>query len=168
MARVSVPLEKRETRSVSIAGEVPGVGDDTARILVWTVLPASGSSSSLDAVASVARALAPRRVPFVFVAFDPTGDTAANRKQVIDALGQRRVGLVLVLVDLTGNALQFTTPNGDLIPALDLYADRAGAKHALTRSTSSADGLGDVRDDAAALIGYLAGRSALGAEELPR
>jgi hypothetical protein len=188
-ARVSVPLEKKETLSSSIAGEVSGVADDASRALIWTVLPAGGgSSSSIDAMTSLARVFAPRRVPFLFVAFDPSGETNANRKLVIDALGARRIGLVLVLLDLNGNALQFTTPNGDLIPAFDLYADRAGSRHVLTRSTLGPTALGDIaplpsvrtvvirgsgasgdlRGDAAALIGYVAGRYALGAEELPR
>jgi hypothetical protein len=77
---------------------------------------------------------------------------------------------------------------GDLIPALDLYAAKASARHELTRSTASAAAAsefaplmefktvvvrgngasGDLRADAAALVGYLAGRLALGAEELPR
>jgi hypothetical protein len=93
-----------------------------------------------------------------------------------------------VLDQLDGSALKFTTANGELIPALDLYAERAGARHDVTRTTASAavvsdiaplldvktvvvsgnGGSGDLRGDAAALVGYLAGRLALGAEELPR
>jgi hypothetical protein len=188
-ARVAVPLEKRETRSSSVAGEVQGVGEDVGRVLVWTALPANGGSSpSVDTLISLAQALAPRRVPFIFVAFDPSGDASANRKLVIETLGARRVALVVVLSDLHGDALQFATPNGDLIPAFDLYAERAGARHVLTRTTSPLTALGDVmpiplvrtvlirgsgesgdlRGDAATLIGYVAGRYALGAEEVPR
>ena len=188
-ARVAVPLEKTETHSSSVVGEVQGAPNDQGRVIVWTTLPeGGGSSSSIDALASLARTLAPRRVPFIFVAFDPSGDAGANRKLVLEALGTRRVGLVLVLLDLRGEALQFATPNGDLIPAFDLYAERAGARHVLTRSTSGLTAIGDalpipllrtvlirgggedgdLRGDAGALIGYVAGRYALGAEELRR
>jgi hypothetical protein len=82
--------------------------------------------------------------------------------------------------------LRFTTANGELIPALDLYADKAGALFETTRQTAgigevldplpgiktiviSARGdPGDARPDVTAVIGYLAGRLALGAPELPR
>ena len=102
--------------------------------------------------------------------------------------GDRRIALVLVLDRLDGGALRVTTPNGDLILALDHYADRAGARHEVTRTTtppsampdsvpfidlktvvlSGTGGDGDLRPDAAAFVGYLAGRLALGAEEVPR
>jgi hypothetical protein len=71
---------------------------------------------------------------------------------------------------------------------MDHYAEKAGARYEVTRTTPMASALadiapffdvktvlvtgsggdGDVRPDAAALVGYLAGRLALGAEELPR
>jgi hypothetical protein len=93
-----------------------------------------------------------------------------------------------VLGNLTGNALKFTTPYGDLIPAIDRYATQAGARSIVTQSTApltaldgiapyvdlrsvlvdSAGGTGDLRPDAAAFVGYLAGRLSLGAEELPK
>jgi hypothetical protein len=75
-----------------------------------------------------------------------------------------------------------------LILALDQYADISGAPHAITRNTATVLALGesaplpgvrtvlisghgdqgDLSKDAAAVIGYLAGRLSLGAEELPR
>jgi hypothetical protein len=73
-----------------------------------------------------------------------------------------------------------------LIPAFDLYADKAGAPYRTTRLTYSVDQVGsplpdlktvvigssgtgtDARADTAALIGYLAGRLALGAPDLGR
>jgi hypothetical protein len=135
-------------------------------------------------LAAVAHIAAARRAPFTFVEFDPQGDTAAVR----EALADRRVALVLVLGLLDGSALRFETANGDLIPAFDRYADDAGARHEVTRSTASAErmarlaplpgsktvfisgtgGDGDVTTDAAALLGYLAGRLELGAPEVPR
>jgi hypothetical protein len=95
---------------------------------------------------------------------------------------------VVVIDDLDGEALRFTTANGDLIPAFDLYADKADARHVTTTATAPIGGLPDVvpfidqrtvvmsgsggasdlRPDAVAVIGYLAGRIALGAEELRR
>jgi hypothetical protein len=124
----------------------------------------------------------------VFVDFDPAVDPKANAKAVAAALEDRRISLVIVLDKLDGNALKFTTANGELIPALDMYADKAAARHELTRTTATATavsdiaplldyktvvvsgngGAGDLRPDAAAFVGYLAGRLALGAEELPR
>lgn len=115
-------------------------------------------------------------------------DSKANARAVADVLRDRRIALVVVLERLDGTALRFTTANGELIPALDLYAEKAAARHEVTRTTASATvvsevaplielktvvvtstgGKGDLRADAAALVGYLAGRLALGAEELPQ
>jgi hypothetical protein len=95
---------------------------------------------------------------------------------------------VIALDRLDGPSLRFTTPHDDLTPALDLYAEKAGARYQSTPSTPSiasiaavapffdiktvvvdgSRGDGDVRADAAAVLGYLAGRLAHGAEELPR
>jgi hypothetical protein len=135
-----------------------------------------------DVLATLARLSTARHSPFVFIDFDPSADTRAVR----DALKDRRVVLVLVLDGLGGGPLRFKTANGDLIPALDLYAQKAGARYETTRATagsgetaepfpgaktvviSAGSGPGDSRADAAAVIAYLAGRLALGAPELPR
>jgi hypothetical protein len=142
----------------------------------------------MDVVAALGRSLGARRVPFIFVEFDPTLDPDANARAVGDVLKDRRIVLVLVLDRLDGLNLRFTTPYGDLIPALDLYAERAGARYQRTAETAGigsidevapffnvktvlidgSRGDGDPRADAAAVVGYLAGRLALGAEELPR
>ena len=122
--------------------------------------------------------------------FDPTLDPNANAAQIAAALGSREVALIIVLDGLSGSALRFSSPFGDLIPAVDLYADRAGARHLVTRATTRIDdwvwpgsgaypdtravlaqGSGaadDLRADAASLIAYIAGRYILGAEELRR
>ena len=97
---------------------------------------------------------------------------------------------LVVLDGLDGSALRFNSPFGDLIPAIGLYARRAGARSVITRFTTKIDGwawpgsfaypdtravlvqasggTGDLRPDATALLGYLAGRYSLGTEELRR
>ena len=187
-ARVEVPLERQSASVTSLVGEVRDVPDDAGRIVVWAVRRPTATNPAGTVVAAVSRALGNRRVPLVFVDFDPAVDPKANADAIREALGDRRITLLLVLDFLDGTALQFTTPHGDLIPALDLYADKAGARHEPTRTTAGPSALGDlapffdvktvlvsgngrfgdVRADAAALIGYLAGRLALGAEEVPR
>jgi hypothetical protein len=135
-----------------------------------------------DVLAALARFAVARHAPFVFVDFDDRSDSRAVR----DALKERRIVLVLDLDLFRGGVLRFKTANGDLIPAFDLYAEKAGAHYQTTRQTASsgevleplpgiktvvisADGdPGDARPDVTAVIGYLAGRLALGAPELPR
>jgi hypothetical protein len=94
-----------------------------------------------------------------------------------------------VLDDLEGDRLRFETIYGDLIPMFDEYASRSGARAAITRGSAGSDwswpGMeafprsratvvratgneGDVRPDVAGLLGYIAGRDALGAPELRR
>ena len=183
-ARVAVPLREDTVTVQSLIGEVPDVPATTGRVVIWA--PRNLETTALDparaeVLASVARLASARHAPFVFVDFDTHADTQAVR----DVLKDRRVVLVLVLEEFKGGVLHFTTANGDLIPAIDLYAQKAGAQYEVTRQTAvlqlvgapfpgvktvaiSADGPGDARADAAALIGYLAGRLALGAPELPR
>ena len=181
-ARVAVPLRAEELRVESHIAEVPVMSADAPRIVVWA--PRRVDATALDParaeiLASVARLAAARGAPFIFVDFDTRADTQAVR----DALRDRRIGLVLVLNELQGGVLRFTTANGDLIPAIDLYAEQAGARYEPTRRTATpqlvgaplpgvrtiaitAEGSGDARAGAAALIGYLAGRLVLGAPEL--
>ncbi|MDP9251949.1 MAG: ABC transporter permease subunit [Chloroflexota bacterium] len=188
-ARVEVPLARERALVTSYVGEVADAPDDRGRVLIWSARGANGADApTRDVIAALARALADRRVPLVFVDFDPAVTPRANANAIVEALKDRRIALVVVLDQLSGSALRFTTANGELIPALDLYADKAAARHEVTRTTASAavvsdiaplpevktvvisgnGGEGDLRSDAAALVGYLAGRLALGAEELPR
>jgi peptide/nickel transport system permease protein len=187
-ARVDVPLTRQTAVVTSLVGEVGGVAADAGRVLVWAVREPGSAGTGRDVVAALARTLNIRRAPFIFVDFDPSVDAHANARGIIDVLKDRRISLVVVLDKLEGGALRFTTPHGDLIPAFDLYAEKAGARHEVTRTTapitslsgvaplvevktvlvSGDGGAGDLRADAAALLGYLAGRLALGAEELPR
>lgn len=186
-ARVEIPLEHRSGAVTSYVGESPGVPADAGRVLLW-VERKPGSENARDVLVAGARALGPRHAPFIFVEFDPAVDAIANRRAVREALKDRRITLVIVLDRIQGSALKFTTPYGDLIPALDHYAAVSGARHEVTRTTArmgsiedvtpfpdirtvlitGAGGSGDLRPDAAAVVGYLAGRLALGAEELRR
>ncbi len=186
-ARIAVPLKLRSASTTSYLGEVSGAPEDAARVLVWGIRKPD-TQASVEVVSAVGRALSDRQVPFILVSFDPTVDAAANARFVRQALGDRTIGLVLVVNDLEGSALRFTTPNGELIQALDLYAKRTGAPFRPTLETArpadlvglapfpdvrtvvlGADGeQGDLRGEVAALIGYIAGRWALGAPELPR
>jgi hypothetical protein len=187
-ARVEIPTERRTASASSLVAQVKGAPTDAARILVWNIHRPGVQHPGEEVLAALGRSLAARRVPVVFVNFDTSLDPAANAKMIEEVLKGKRIGLVLVLDHLDGPALRFTTPHGDLIPALDLYADKAGARHQVTRVTPTEAALaevapfagiktvlidgsrgdGDARPDAAALLGYLAGRLSLGAEELPR
>jgi peptide/nickel transport system permease protein len=187
-ARVAVPLQRQTASVTSHVAEVGEVPDSAPRIVVWGIDRPGAPHPAADVLAALGRTLAQRRVPVVFVDFDPTIDPAANARVVGEVLTQRRVALVLVLDRLDGPTLRFTTPYGDLIPALDRYASDVGARYEHTIETArlaaidevapffdvrtvligGSRGDGDPRADAAAVIGYLAGRLALGAEELPR
>lgn len=188
IARVEVPMERRTAAVTSHVAQVKGAPADAARVVVWNIRRPGVQHPGEEVLAAVARSVAARGVPMVFVNFDPDLDPVANAKTIEEALKGQRIGLVIVLDHLDGPSLRFTTPHGDLIPALDLYADKAGARHEVTRATASEAALaevapffgiktvlidgsrgdGDARPEAAALVGYLAGRLALGAEELPR
>jgi hypothetical protein len=181
-ARVEVPL-RRETASIaSYVGEIPAAAGASS-VLLWS---RRTSEAQADVLSAIAMSLGRRSVPFTFVDFDPALDPVGNAKVVTDVLKERPISLVIVLDRLEGKALQFKTVHGDLIPAFDLYAEKAGTRYRRTVQTAQLGewigiapipeirtmlvqgdgGSGDVRGDAAALIGYLAGRLALGAEEL--
>jgi peptide/nickel transport system permease protein len=184
-ARIEVPLRPDTVRVPSLIGEVPDVADEAGRVVVFAARTLGSSELEPEraaVLATMARFAAARRVPFIFVDLDPQADARAVR----DAVGHRRVVLVIVIDELDGSVLRFETVNGDLIPAFDLYAQKAGARSEVTRRTAvptqvlepfpgvktvainAEDVAGDVRADAVAVIAYLAGRLALGAPELPR
>jgi hypothetical protein len=186
-AHIEVPVERRTATSTSFVGEVRNAPTGAPRVLVWANR-GTGSGDARDVLLALARSLEDRSVPFILVDFDPSIDAKGNVSRVAAALAGRRVALVVVLDKLKGTALRFTTANGDLIPAMDLYAEKAGARHVATITTATlsevagaaplvdvrtvivqGDGqAGDLRPDAASFLGYLAGRVALSAEELPR
>lgn len=188
LARVSVPLERRIVSIANPVAETPKAAESAPRIVVWGVRRPDAAHPPVDVLAALGRLVGNTRLPFVFVDFDPAPDPALNAKIIEEALAGRPLGLVVVLDRLDGALLQFTTTNGDLIPAFDLYARRAGVSAQPTLRTArpgELDGIApffdvrtvlitgtvgdaDARPAAAALIGYLAGRLALGAEELPQ
>lgn len=190
IAHIEVPVARQSAHVSSIVGEVADLDPATPRMVVWCVRHADAGNACSDVASALAREVSGRRVPFVFVDFDPSIDPNANALAVAEILRSRRIGLMVVIDGLDGSALKFTTPFGDLVAAFDLYADRAGARYMTTRGTLKIDfwewpgsrayaetravlvqptgPSGDLRPDAAALLGYVAGRYAAGAEELVR
>ncbi len=187
-AHIELPVERVSVNPRSLVGATGAA----PRVLVWAVTPGTRLSSGpvLDALAASIRALADRTGEEVaFVVFDRAADPLGNARQVADLLGRTRWDLIIVLDDLEGERLRFSTISSDLIPAFDEYAQRSGARAQLTRGSVGDDftwpgiqafpksrsvvvtgsgGAGDLRADAAALLGYIAGRDALGAPELRR
>jgi hypothetical protein len=188
--RIAVPLQRANAHVRSVLGAVADPPAGAGTILVWAVRHPGEPHPSADVLAAVSTRLGGSHLPFVLVDFDPAVDANVNARSVADALGGRRLALILVLDGLDGSALRFATPFGELVPAIDLYADRAGVAHRVTRTTeditrwswpgigpfvdtktiviSGDGGSGDLRSDVAALVAQIAGRYALGAEELPR
>jgi peptide/nickel transport system permease protein len=189
-AHVELPIARVSATPRSLIGVTPGA---PSRILIWAVMPATRGSSAptTDALAATVRSLAGRPgAALAVVAFDRTADPLGNARAVADVLGRTQWDLIVVLDDLDGDRLRFQTIFGDLIPMFDEYAKRSGARAAITRSISNPEGSswlgmqafpksrwtvvratgdgGDLRADAAALLGYIAGRDALGAPELRR
>ena len=166
---------------------------EPSRVLIWAVMPATRGDSrpAADALAAFVRSLAGRTgAGLAIVAFDRTGDPLGNARVIADLLGRDRWDTIVVLDDIDGERLRFQTPYGDLIPMFDEYAKRTGSRAAITRSISTPENVawlgmeafprsrwtvlgatgasGDLRGEAAALLGYVAGRDALGAPELRR
>jgi peptide/nickel transport system permease protein len=188
-AHVELPVARVTATPKSLVGVTPG---EPSRVLIWAVLPATrgGSGPATDALAAMIRSLADRTgAGLTVVAFDRNVDAVGNARAIADLLGRTRWDTIVVLDDLEGERLRFDTIYGDLIPMFDEYATRSGARAAITRGISRpqdwswpgmeafpksramivrATGAGDVRTDVAALLGYIAGRDALGAPELRR
>lgn len=189
-AHVEVPVSRVAATPRSLVGVTPG---EPSRVLIWAVMPATRGSSrpATDALAAFVRSLAGRGgAGIAVVAFDRTADTIGSARAIADLLGRTRWDTIVVLDDLEGDRLRFDTIYGDLIPMFDEYASRSGARAAITRGPARSDSwtwpgmeafpksratvvratgeTGDVRPDVAALLGYVAGRDALGAPELRR
>ena len=185
VAQISVPVREVRTTITSLVREVPGIAAQTPRVVVWAARTIEGEpldNARADAMAALANLAVARHAPFIFVDFDPRADSQA----VAEALRAHPILVVLVLDRLDRSTLTFTTANGDLIPAFDLYAEEAGARHQVTRHTATAEAMpaalpgektvligsvgdaGDARPDLVAVVGYLAGRLAQGAPELAR
>jgi peptide/nickel transport system permease protein len=182
-ARLEVPVRADVSTATSLVAETPGLALDDGRIVVWSPANLSDTSTELarrDVLLSLARFAAARHLPFAFVWYDPRLGPDEIRRFLYD----RRVLLVAVLDDVERTTFRFTTANGDLIPAFDLYAENAGLKHDITRKSVPVDFVGaplpelktivittygekrDARADFLALLGYAAGRRTLGAPEL--
>jgi peptide/nickel transport system permease protein len=173
---------------------VARTSDSDPGILIWAVMPATRGSSApgLDALAAMVETLKGHTgAAFTVVAFDRRYDALGSARALASALGKNSWDLIVVLDDLEGERLRFDTVYGDLIPMFDLYAARAGARAVITRGITfpvdewtwpgreafpksrsmivrATGAPGDVRPGVAALLGYIAGRAALGAPELHR
>jgi len=191
LAHIELPVARV---SETLRNLVARTSDDDPGVLIWALMPATRGSSgpAFDALAAVVRILKERQsAAFTIVAFDRRFDALGNARAIATALGKNSWDLIVVLDDLEGERLRFDTVYGDLIPMFDLYAARAGARAAITRSITmpvdewtwpgreafpksramivrATGAAGDVRPDVAALLGYIAGRDALGAPELHR
>jgi peptide/nickel transport system permease protein len=189
-AQVELPIARVSATPRSLVAATPG---EPSRVLIWAISPATRGSSrpATDGLAAMVRSLAGRSgMGLTVVAFDRTADPLGNARQIAEVLGRTQWDMIVVLDDLEGTRLRFQTIYGDLIPMFDEYAKRSGARAAITRSISNpeasswlgmeafpksrwtvvrATGEGDdTRGDVAALLGYIAGRDALGAPELRR
>jgi peptide/nickel transport system permease protein len=189
-AHIDLPVARVKATPRSLVGVTRG---EQPRVLIWLVMPATRGSArpATDALAAFIRSLAGRTgVGLALAAFDRTADPIGNARAIADLLGRTRWDTIVVLDDLEGDRLRFDTIYGDLIPMFDEYASRSGARAAITRGASRSDSWswpgmeafprsrativratgegGDVRPDVAALLGYIAGRDALGAPELRR
>jgi peptide/nickel transport system permease protein len=200
-AHVELPIASVTAASHSLVAETPASAG-THRLVIWAVAPsaATGSRSAADVLSALVRALAGREgPPLAFVLFDPRGDPAANAKAVRAVLGSTPIDDVVAIESLGGTSLRFSTVYADLVPAIDDYAARVGARATRTAGSLNpatpatgdlmrAAGLtpftddhwllisgqgpvtddGELRKDAAAVVGYVVARYAERAAELVR
>ncbi|HSW95985.1 MAG TPA: ABC transporter permease subunit [Patescibacteria group bacterium] len=194
-------LPERAHLELSIAA-VTAASAGVHRLVIWAVAPsaATGSRSAADVLSALVRALAGRvPPPLAFVLFDPRGDPAANAKAVRAVLGSTPIDDVVTIESLGGTSLRFATVYADLVPAIDDYAARVGARAARTARVLDPAALatgdlmrsagltpftddhwlvisgqgpvtddGELREDAAAVVGYIVARYAERAPELIR
>lgn len=128
-AHVELPIAPVASSSHSLVALTPAPAG-AHRLVIWAVAPslATGSRSASDALSALVRALAGAAMPpLAFVVFDPRGDPVANAKAVRAMLGTIPIDDVLAIESLDGSRLRFATVYGDLVPAIDDYAARAGA-----------------------------------------
>jgi len=128
-AHVELPIAPVSTSSHSLVALTP-VAAGVHRLVIWAVAPsrATGSRSAADALSALVRALAGRPTPpLAFVVFDPRGDPLANAKAVRAVMGSTVIDDVFAIESLGGTRLRFSTTYADLVPAIDVYAERVGA-----------------------------------------
>jgi len=200
-AHVELPIAAVSSASHSLVALTPASAG-THRLVIWAVAPsaATGSRSAADVLSALVRALAGRDAPpLAFVLFDPRGDPAANAKAVRAVLGSTPIDDVVAIESLGGTSLRFSTVYADLVPAIDDYAERVGARAARTARVldPAAPATGDLmrsagltpftddhwllisgqgpvtddgglREDAAAVVGYIVARYGEHAAELVR
>ncbi len=128
-ARLELPIAPVSTSSHSLVALTPAPAG-VHRLIIWAVAPSrvTGSRSAADALSALVRVLVGRPTPpLAFVIFDPRGDPVANAKAVRAALGSTVIDDVFAIESLGGTRLRFSTTYGDLVPAIDVYAERVGA-----------------------------------------
>jgi hypothetical protein len=128
-AHVELPIAPVASSSHSVVALTPAPAG-AHRLVIWAVAPSlsTGSRSAADALSALVRALTGRALPpLAFVVFDPRGDPVANAKAVRATLGTIAIDDVFAIDSLAGSGLRFATVYGDLVPAIDDYAARAGA-----------------------------------------
>jgi hypothetical protein len=133
-AHLELPIAPVASSSHSLVALTPAPAG-AHRLVLWAVAPslATGSRSAADALVAVVRALAGRAMPpLAFVVFDPRGDPVANAAAVRATLGSTVIDDILAIESLGGQQLHFATIYADLVPAIDDYADRVGARAART------------------------------------
>lgn len=138
---VELPVGAVRAASHSVAAIGPA-RPDAHRLVLWAMTPSSldGTRGAPDALAALLRSIDPRSSRgLAFVLFDPRGDPVANAKAIKAALGPGIVDAVVVIDTLAGSRLTFQTTYGDLIPAIDDYATRAGVTFARTTRTLDPD-----------------------------
>jgi peptide/nickel transport system permease protein len=200
-AHVELPIAEVAASSHSLVALTAGSAG-SHRLVIWAVAPSAvtGSRSAADVLSAIVRTLAGRDSPaLAFVLFDPRGDPAANAKAVRAVLGSTVIDDVVAIESLGGTTLRFSTVYGDLVPAIDEYAARVGARASRTAGALNpaapetgdlmrSAGLtpftddhwvlisgqgpvtdeGELREDAAAVVGYIVARYADRAPELVR
>ena len=128
-AHLELPIGPVSTSSHSLVALTPAPAG-VHRLIIWAVAPsrATGSRSAADALSALVRALDGHPTPpLALVVFDPRGDPVANAKAVRAALGPTVIDDVFAIESLGGTRLRFLTTYGDLVPAIDVYAERVGA-----------------------------------------
>ena len=133
-AHLELPIAPVASSSHSLVALTPAPAD-AHRLVLWAVAPslATGSRSAADALVGAVRAFAGQAMPpLAFVVFDPRGDPVANATAVRAALGSTVIDDIVVVESLGGRQLHFATIYADLVPAIDEYADRVGARAART------------------------------------
>lgn len=189
-AKVNVPVAAVTETSHNLLALTPA-RPDGHRLVLWAIAPSAidGSRSAADALAAAVRSLGARPVPgLAIVFFDPRGDTAANARELVAAVGAK-IDLIVLVDSLNGQRLKFSSIYGDLFFPFDRYADDAGIRHArtlvedepswptglaamgrskyvLVTATGPASPDIDLRADAAGLLGYVMARYDIGSPEL--